>query len=313
MSGSFLRSLRLPEPDVQLRVGGGTQAEQTARIMTRLESALLSHAPQRLVVFGDVNSTLASALVASKLGIPVDHVEAGLRSGDRTMPEEINRLVTDTLAERLFASEPSAVRNLLREGRAPKDIFLVGNVMIDSLIEVLPQARSRALWVDLGLRRGQYAVVTLHRPSNVDNHECLGRILAALSLVSQRIPVVFPIHPRTRRTLRRVPVPNDVKTSPPLGYPEFISLILGSRLVITDSGGVQEETTYLGVPCLTLRRNTERPITVRRGTNTLIGADPARLPSAVDRILGNFYKKGTVPALWDGRAAERIAAIIASA
>jgi len=307
MSGAFLRSLKLPRPDFYLGVGSGGHAPQTARVLARLEAVLKQYPADRLVVVGDVNSTMAAALVGAKLGIPVDHVEAGLRSFDRTMPEEINRIVTDTVATRFFASEPSGVRNLLKEGHPRRSIFHVGNVMIDTLKNLLPQARRIAFWRGLGLVRGAYGVVTLHRPSNVDRAAALRRIFELLRGVSERIPLVFPVHPRTRRRLGRLAQARSVRLLPPLPYPDFLSLLWGSRLVITDSGGIQEETTFLRIPCLTLRNSTERPITVRRGTNTLLGKDLHRLLPEVRRILKGSYKSGSVPELWDGRASERIA------
>ena len=312
MSGAFLRDLGVAAPDIHLRVGSGTHAVQTGRVMQRLEAYLTGRAVDRLIVVGDVNSTLAAALVGAKLGIPVDHVEAGLRSRDRGMPEEINRIATDTIASRLFVSEPSGVENLRREGHPASSIHHVGNVMIDSLKRLLPQARRAAHWKTLGLAPRGYAVITLHRPSNVDVPERLRRILEALARVRRRLPVVFPVHPRTARRLRDLPGPRPehLHVTPALGYREFLSLVSGCRVVITDSGGIQEETTFLRIPCLTLRDTTERPVTVRLGTNTLVRT-PERLGAMVDRVLRGSYKKGRVPALWDGRAAFRIARILA--
>jgi UDP-N-acetylglucosamine 2-epimerase (non-hydrolysing) len=272
--------------------------------MLRLERWLLGRQTDRLIVVGDVNATLAAALVGAKLGIPVDHVEAGLRSGDRGMPEEINRVATDTIASLLFASEPAAVANLRREGHSPDTILHVGNVMIDSLARFLPRARKRAAWLDEGLQPGAYGVVTLHRPSNVDDPARLAALYAALGRIAGELPLVFPAHPRTRRP--GAPVPG-LRVRDPLGYLEFLSLVSGSRLVITDSGGIQEETTFLGIPCLTLRDSTERPITVELGTNTLVGSNAARLVALAGNVASGRYKKGSVPPLWDGHAAERIA------
>lgn len=311
MSGAFFRDLGIQAPRVQLRVGSGTHAVQTARIMTRLEKALEGRRVDRVMVVGDVNSTLAGALVAAKLGIPCDHVEAGLRSGDRGMPEEINRLVTDSIAARLFASEPAGVENLLREGHDPASIHHVGNVMIDSLVRLLPGAAARAAWRDYGLRPRAYAVLTLHRPSNVDQTPRLRRILKGLARVARDVPVVFPVHPRTRRRIGGLGETRGLTILEPLGYGDFLSLMSGSRMAITDSGGIQEETTYLGIPCLTLRDSTERPITVSMGTNTLIGSDVDRLLEKVQEILEGRYKAGAIPPLWDGRASERIAGIVA--
>jgi len=309
LSGDFLRELELPEPAVHLRVGSGSHAVQTARVLVRLERWLLGRRADRLLVVGDVNSTMAAALVGAKLRIPVDHVEAGLRSGDRAMPEETNRVVTDAVASLLFVSEPSGVANLRREGHAADGIHHVGNVMIDSLVRFLPRARERAAWRDEGLRPQAYGVVTLHRPSNVDDparlaalYEALGRIVT-----SRELPLVFPAHPRTRRPDSPPP---GLRVRDPLGYIEFLSLVSGSRLVITDSGGIQEETTFLGIPCLTLRDATERPITVEEGTNTLVGSDPARLVSLAGDVLAGRYKTGSAPSLWDGHAADRIADVL---
>lgn len=312
MSGAFLRDLGLAAPDVHLRAGSGTHAVQTGRVMQRLEAYLMERAVDRLVVVGDVNSTLAAALVGAKLGIPVDHVEAGLRSRDRSMPEEINRVATDTVASRLFVSEPAGVENLRREGHTASSIHHVGNVMIDSLMRLLPHARRAAHWKTLGLAPGGYAVITLHRPSNVDVPERLRRIREALAGVSRRLPAVFPVHPRTACRMRDLPGHqlDGLHLTPPLGYRDFLSLLSACRVVITDSGGIQEETTFLRIPCLTLRDTTERPVTVRLGTNTLVRT-PERLGAMVDRVLRGSYKKGRVPALWDGRAASRIARILA--
>jgi UDP-N-acetylglucosamine 2-epimerase (non-hydrolysing) len=312
LSEAFFRDLGIPAPDATLDVGSGSHARQTARVMVRLETHLVRHPADRLVVVGDVNSTLAAALVGAKLGIPVDHVEAGLRSGDRSMPEEINRVVTDSVASRFFASEPAAVRNLVAEGHARDSIFLVGNVMIDSLARIAPKARRRAIHRELGLDRRGYGIVTLHRPSNVDDPERLKSVLRALGESAQQLPLVLPVHPRTRRALRGLELPRGLRLLEPLGYLDFLSLLIASRLVVTDSGGVQEETTYLGIPCLTLRDTTERPITVSLGTNTLVGTRPETLPGRIRAILAGRYKQGASPALWDGRAARRIADVIAA-
>ncbi len=310
MSGVFLRQLGIRKPDAHLKVGAGSHAVQTARIMSRFEALLQERPIDRVLVVGDVNSTLATTLVAAKLCIPVDHVEAGLRSGDRRMPEEINRIVTDSLADRFFVSEPSGVDNLLREGHGRTTIHLVGNVMIDSLLRLLPAAEKRRAWLDFGLKEHSYAVATLHRPSNVDDEATLANLIEVLRKIGREIPVVFPVHPRTRRRLRGVKSGNGLTLAPPQGYLEFQSLMSHSRLVITDSGGVQEETTALGIPCLTLRETTERPVTVTMGTNTLIGGDLERLGTCVSDILEGRYKKGVRPQLWDGNAARRIAAVL---
>jgi UDP-N-acetylglucosamine 2-epimerase (non-hydrolysing) len=307
MSDVFFAQLGIPAPDVNLAVGSGTHAQQTAEIMVRLEPVLLERKPDLVVVYGDVNSTVAAALVCSKLQVPVAHVEAGLRSFDRTMPEEINRLVTDQLASLLFTPSVDGDENLSREGIAVSRIHCVGNVMIDTLIRLLPQAEQTP-------RNGlphRYALVTLHRPSNVDDGEVLKQILTALQQAGEDLAIVFPVHPRTRQRIQQYGI--DVKgllLKAPLGYLEFLALQQRATVVITDSGGIQEETTYLKVPCLTLRENTERPVTVTMGTNTLVGKNMDRLRSEVARVLGGSGKQGRVPPLWDGRAGDRIAEVI---
>ncbi len=326
MNAVFFEELGIPEPDINLGIGSGTGTEQTARMMLALEPVLLSRQPSLLVVVGDVNSTLAAALVATKLQIPVAHVEAGLRSNDRSMPEEINRIVTDHLSDLLFATERSGIDNLIREGVDPGRITLAGNVMIDTLRACLERAvpaekTLMAIAHDAGqaaaaLARG-FAFVTLHRPSNVDDTGKLKEIIAALAAIAREVPLIFPLHPRTRAMianaglepiLRNAPI---IKT-PPLSYLQVIGLMREARLVITDSGGVQDETTGLGVPCLTFRDNTERPVTVEEGTNTLVGTSPDALIAAVADILANGGKRGRIPALWDGKAALRIAARISA-
>lgn len=308
MSEVFFQQLGMPSPDVNLDVGSSTHAQQTAEVMTRLEPVVSKAYPDRVIVYGDVNSTVAAALVCSKLGIPVAHVEAGLRSFDREMPEEINRIVTDRLCDLLFITSREARAHLLKEGCSEDQIEFVGNTMIDTLVRMLPAAEPPA--AVKGLER--YALVTLHRPSNVDSPEELRRILALLDELNRSLPVVFPIHPRTRARIAKLGLKvakgDSFQLLDPVGYCEFLGLQRKAAVVLTDSGGIQEETTYLGVPCLTLRRNTERPITVDVGTNTLIGDDLGRVPPLVDSILAGRYKAGRVPDLWDGRAAERIAA-----
>lgn len=316
MSDIFFKQLGLPKPDVNLEVGSASHAVQTAQIMMRFEEVVLEKRPDLLLVYGDVNSTVATALVCAKLLIPVGHVEAGLRSFDRTMPEEINRLMTDQIADLLLTPSADGDENLLREGVDGAKIHLVGNVMIDTLVRLLPQALGRwaALQAQLRLPSGEYGLVTLHRPSNVDDPTMLGEILRTLNEISQRLPLLFPIHPRTRKRISQNGLENltsNLRLIDPIGYLDFLALQRHARLVITDSGGVQEETTYLGVPCLTVRENTERPITVTVGTNKLVGQDMACLRREVAQILAGEAKKGTVPALWDGRAGERIADIIA--
>ena len=307
MSHTFFEELKLREPDVHLGAGGGSQAQQTAEILQRLEPDLTSQRPDALVVGGDVNSTLAGALVAAKLGIPVAHVEAGLRSFDRSMPEEVNRVVTDVLSDYLFVSEPSGVENLRAEGVSDERIFLVGNVMIDTLLRFREQAAGSDVQKRLGVKPKGYVVVTLHRPSNVDEASRLRRLIDALRDVSERLPVVFPVHPRTRKVIENAAIETaGMILCEPLGYLDFLRLQSEARLVLTDSGGIQEETTVLGVPCLTVRRNTERPITIAEGTNRLIGTDPETIVPAVDELLTSPPASKPAPALWDGDAAGRV-------
>ena len=317
MSNIFFRQLEIPEPDVNLEVGSGSHAVQTAQIMMRFEQVVTENHPDLVLVYGDVNSTVAAALVCAKLHIPVGHVEAGLRSSDRTMPEEINRLITDQIAELLFTPSLDGNENLTREGVASEKIHFVGNVMIDTLIRLLP--RARAGWGNvserLSLAPQSYGLVTLHRPSNVDEAEHLREIMLVMMEIGERLPLVFPVHPRTRQNIKSLgltPEDGQVRLLDPLGYLDFLALQRHARLVITDSGGVQEETTYLGIPCLTLRENTERPITVTEGTNQLIGRDMTLLKNAVGEILNGTKIKGHIPELWDGKAGMRIAAVINS-
>jgi UDP-N-acetylglucosamine 2-epimerase (non-hydrolysing) len=297
---------------VNLEVGSGSHAVQTAQTMMRFEPVVLERRPDWVVVYGDVNSTIAASLVCAKLQIPVAHVEAGLRSGDRAMPEEINRLLTDQLADCLFTPSADGDENLRREGIAPHMIHCVGNVMIDTLVRLLPLAEARWPALRTTLASERYALVTLHRPSNVDDPARLKVMLAALAEISRALPVIFPIHPRTRTRIAeaQLPVPSTMQLSEPLGYLDFLALQQRATVVITDSGGIQEETTFLNVPCLTLRTNTERPITVRVGTNHLIGHDYARLQTEVTRILDGHAKPGQCPPLWDGQAAQRVARIL---
>jgi len=307
MSDIFFQQLGMPSPDVNLEVGSGTHATQTADIMTRLEPVVTGINPDIVLVYGDVNSTVAAALVCAKLRVRVGHVEAGLRSFDRTMPEEINRLVTDQLADMLFTPSEDGDQNLRKEGVAQEKIHLVGNVMIDSLVRLLPLAKKCSTE---GFPE-RYALVTLHRPSNVDDSVSLKGILEALLEVSRRIAVVFPVHPRTRQRIADLGVPlGNLHLSEPLPYLEFLALQSRATAVLTDSGGIQEETTYLGVPCLTLRTNTERPITVTMGTNILVGQDRQKLTSELTKILDGQAKRGQAPPLWDGRAGDRIAEVL---
>ncbi len=311
MSDVFFEQLGIPAPDVNLAVGSGTHARQTAEIMTRLEPVLMDRRPDLVLVYGDVNSTVAAALVCAKLGVRVGHVEAGLRSFDRTMPEEINRLVTDQLADMLFTPSEDADVNLKKEGIPADKIFRVGNVMIDSLVKLLPAAR-RQKPIGLRVDPQRYALVTLHRPANVDDGAILKDILQSLLEVSHDLAVVFPAHPRTRKRIADFGLPaGQLQVLDPLSYLEFLGMQSRATVVITDSGGIQEETTYLGIPCLTLRENTERPVTISLGTNILVGRDPDKLRDELSRILAGQAKKGTIPPLWDGHAGERIAAIIA--
>lgn len=307
MCQMFFGDLSLPEPDAYLDAGGGSHAQQTAEIMKRLEGEFLSRRPDLALVVGDVNSTLAAVLVAAKLGVPVAHVEAGLRSFDRTMPEEINRLATDVLADYLFASEPSGVANLRAEGIPDDRIFFVGNVMIDTLLRFREASSKSTVLSRLGLEAASYAAVTLHRPSNVDDPGQLTRLMAMLEGASKRLPVVFPVHPRTRDRLKEAAIrPVGLQLVPPLGYLDFLQLEAQARVVLTDSGGVQEETTILGVPCLTIRENTERPVTISEGTNRLAGTEPSAILAALEDVLEQPRTAAKAPAKWDGRAAERV-------
>ena len=315
MSKVFFEDLRMPQPDIYLGVGSGSHAEQTARVMVEFEKVCLREKPDLVVVVGDVNSTLACSVVASKLWIPVAHVEAGLRSFDWRMPEEINRVVTDRLAEILLTPSPDGDENLLKEGVDPARIHRVGNIMIDSLVANLERAESSRVLDDLGLAPGSFGVLTLHRPSNVDDPGTLLSIMGALHRISQRLPIVFSCHPRSAERLRAsreygsLADQGDVRILEPLGYLDFLGLYSQSRLVLTDSGGLQEETTFLKIPCVTIRENTERPITLTEGTNTLAGCDPARIEAAADAALNGQVDTGRIPDLWDGRTAPRIVGV----
>lgn len=321
MSEVFFKQLGLPEPDINLEVGSGSHAVQKAQIMIKLENVLLEQKPDIVLVYGDVNSTIASALVCAKLLIPVGHVEAGLRSFDKTMPEEINRIVTDQLSELLFTPSKDGNKNLLREGITEEKIFFVGNVMIDTLIRLreiaadkysLPQI-SKKYDLSSDMLSNGYGLVTLHRPSNVDDPDMLGKIIKALYELSNDIPIIFPIHPRTRQRLGNSK--SKINNSKfilvePMSYLEFLSLQENASVVITDSGGIQEESTFIGVPCLTLRENTERPVTIDEGTNILVGKDLEKLKAETHQILTGTPKRGSIPQLWDGKASERITDII---
>jgi UDP-N-acetylglucosamine 2-epimerase (non-hydrolysing) len=309
MSQVFFDDLGLPEPDVHLGVGSGSHAEQTARVMLAFEKPVQEHSPDVVVVVGDVNSTLACSLVAAKLGVPVAHVEAGLRSFDWTMPEEINRVLTDRLSTLLLTPSPDADENLRAEGIPAERIHCVGNIMIDSLVEQLPRARAGDVLPRLGLAPGTYAVLTLHRPSNVDDPETFSRILGAIGGIARRLPVVFSCHPRTAARLNGRSVAKGLRILEPLGYLDFLGLVAGSRLVLTDSGGLQEETTFLGIPCVTIRENTERPITVTVGTNTIAGTDPRRIEDCATAALER-EPHGRRPPLWDGHTASRVVDVL---
>lgn len=316
MSKLFFDDLGLSRPDENLGVGSGTHAQQTAAIMSRFEPVLDRWRPDAILVVGDVNSTVACSLVAAKRGVEVIHVEAGLRSRDRTMPEEINRLLTDQIADLLFVTCRDAIDNLVAEGIARRKIHFVGNVMIDSLRRFRPLAEKSGIRSQLGLARRGYALVTLHRPSNVDRPGDLAHVFGTLRRVAGRVPVLFPMHPRTRDRLaasRRLDRATDhprIRLIEPLGYIDFLKLMLDARFLMTDSGGIQEETTALGIPCLTLRENTERPITVTEGTNVLVGRDREKTLRCVDRILAGRWPRGRRPKYWDGRAARRIVNVL---
>lgn len=314
MNNRFFTDLGIPHPDINLEVGSASHALQTAEIMRRFEPVLEREQPAAILVVGDVNSTIACALVAAKRGVAVLHVEAGLRSFDRSMPEEINRVLTDQLSELLFTTEKDAVRNLVREGISAERVHFVGNVMIDTLHHNLPRAVPAATTLG-GELPGDYGVLTLHRPSNVDDAGILGNLLETIALVGADLPIAFPLHPRTRSRIEHFGLQSwlekpGIRVLPPLGYLEMLGLMKDARIVLTDSGGIQEETTALGVPCLTLRHNTERPVTVDEGTNTIVGTDRRKILAAVAEVLGGAGHAGRIPEYWDGRAAVRIAAIL---
>jgi len=316
MSQVFFDDLGLPIPDIFLGVGSGTHAEQTARIMVEFEKICAAESPDLIIVFGDVNSTLACSIVAAKGCIPLAHVEAGLRSFDRTMPEEVNRIVTDTLSSFLFVTEQSGIDNLIREG-VPKDkMFLLGNTMIDTLLRLLPKAQDSDFLERYSLVPKKYCVVTLHRPSNVDTKEGLEGILGLFAILSRKTSIIFPIHPRTKKMLSSYGLDYRVREIPnlfliePLGYLDFLRAMESSVFVLTDSGGIQEETTTLGIPCITMRNNTERPITVEVGTNVLAGSDVNHVLTACEKTMSGDSKKGNIPAMWDGHAAERIVQVL---
>jgi UDP-N-acetylglucosamine 2-epimerase (non-hydrolysing) len=313
MSDLFFRQLCIPKPDVNLEVGSGSHAVQTADIMRRFEPVVLAEKPDAVLVVGDVNSTIACGLVAVKLGVPLVHVEAGLRSFDRTMPEEINRVLTDAISDVLFCTEQSGIENLQNEGMPADRMHLVGNVMIDTLVRNRQRAEQSAILDELKVADRRYALVTLHRPSNVDHADVLEGLLGAFAEIGGSVPVIFPIHPRTRRMLKTGAATLEnagIRLVEPLGYFDFLKLVAHALVVLTDSGGIQEETTILGVPCLTLRDNTERPITVTMGTNRLVGTKPEAILTAYRDVAQNGAPRTAVPPLWDGKAAERIAHIL---
>jgi UDP-N-acetylglucosamine 2-epimerase (non-hydrolysing) len=312
MSKVFFDDLRLPRPDVYMGVGSGSHAEQTGKIMIQFEQVVADHAPDLVVVVGDVNSTMACTLVAVKMGVPVAHVEAGLRSFDRDMPEEINRMVTDILADLLLTHSPEAETNLVREGVSRDKVHFVGNVMIDSLLFYMPEAEKSSILDTLSLEPGKYGLVTLHRPSNVDDPRQLANIVDALVAVGEGTPLVFPVHPRTRKVFEKnkLDIPTDkLRFVDPVGYLDFLKLMNYSSIVLTDSGGIQEETTALEIPCITIRENTERPVTIEIGTNVLAGASRDRIVGEALRLLRDGTKDSRVPDLWDGRAAVRIVGV----
>jgi UDP-N-acetylglucosamine 2-epimerase (non-hydrolysing) len=309
MSQAFFDALNIPEPDINLEVGSGEQNIQTARILERFDKLLQEKPPSAVVVFGDVNSTLACSLAAAKRLVPLAHVEAGLRSFDRTMPEEINRLVTDALSDLLLASEKSGMTNLKQEGIPDKKVRLVGNIMIDSLILMLPKALIRQSAVHLGVEPGRYALLTLHRPSNVDEPETLSRLLHLFSDLSRKLAIIFPVHPRTKKQMESLDFtpPPDFRMVEPVDYLDSLCLQKQAKLVLTDSGGIQEEASCLDIPCLTLRRNTERPVTVELGTSTIVGNNEILIRETFEQVLADRYKHGHVIPLWDGHTAERVA------
>ncbi|MBA7465879.1 UDP-2,3-diacetamido-2,3-dideoxy-D-glucuronate 2-epimerase [subsurface metagenome] len=318
MSRIFFKNLGLPRPHFYLGVGSASHAKQTAKIMVKFEKVVCDQMPDIITVVGDVNSTLACSLVAAKLRVPLAHVEAGLRSFDREMPEEINRVVADALSDYLFTTCEDANRNLRREGIPQEKIFFVGNVMIDTLLSLKREAQGRNTWKTFGLRKKGYALLTLHRPENVDKKEVFVNILEAFKDIGNYIPIIFPIHPRATKQIRKFKLGKYFSSQPnsgnfrvkPLGYIDFLNLMCNSKFVLTDSGGIQEETTVLNIPCLTLRKNTERPVTVTEGTNIVVGADPRRIIREATRIINGKEKKGGIPPLWEGKAAQRIVKIL---
>ena len=311
MSDSFFEQLGIPQPDVNFGAGGGSQAEQTASIMIGYERLLLIERSDLCLVVGDVTSTMACSIVAQKLHVPVAHVEAGIRSNDWTMPEEINRLVTDSITNYFFTTTPEAGQNLIKSGVNKDKIHLVGNTMIDTLLKHRPRFKKPAIWDELNLFKDGYLVMTLHRPANVDEEDKLKELIDEIIAHSNNLPLVFPVHPRTAKILESIGMKhNRLQTIEPLGYLEFNYLVENAKAVITDSGGITEETTVMGIPCMTLRNNTERPETVRIGTNELIGTDPKAIKPAMEKLFAGNWKNGTIPEMWDGKTAERIVSIL---
>ena len=308
MSDVFFRDLGMDKPDIALGVGSGTHAHQTAAIMTAFEKAVEQHRPDWILVVGDVNSTVACSMVAAKTGVKIAHLEAGLRSFDRSMPEEINRLLTDQISDLLLIPSPDARENLLREGIAEDKIAFVGNIMIESLINSEKKIAASHIHSKLSVTPGNYALLTLHRPANVDSRKEFIAILEAVSHVGAHVPVVFPAHPRTRKMIKEFEVPqNGFKVIDPVGYHDFLALQKHAKLVLTDSGGIQEETTFFKVPCITIRNNTERPVTITQGTNILAGTDPEKIRHKAEAVINGEYKQGIVPEKWDGEVSERVA------
>lgn len=316
MSDYFFRDLDIPEPDYNLGVGSASHAMQTAKIMMEFEKICLKEKPDLVTVVGDVNSTIACALVATKIGIRVAHIEAGLRSFDRTMPEEINRLLTDQVSDFLFVTEQSGLDNLKNEGIDEKKIFFVGNIMIDTLVFSLPKIKKSDIMSKLNLKKKDFVLLTMHRPKNVDSTDDLRNMLDILNEAQKKTKIIYPIHPRTKESIKQFGLEESVKNMPnivitePLKYIDFLNLALNCRAVLTDSGGVQEETTFLGVPCITLRENTERPVTVTKGTNLIVGSKKEKIIEALNTVLKGGWKKGCVPELWDGKTAERIVRVL---
>ncbi len=314
MSKLFFDDLEIPKPDINLEVGSASHVEQTAEIMIKFEKVCLSEKPTHVLVVGDVNSTIACALVASKLNIKIIHVEAGLRSFDRSMPEEVNRVLTDAISDMLFITEKSAEENLRREGIPNDKIFFVGNVMIDALLKHKEQAKKSNILNVLNLEKQKYSVITLHRPSNVDDPIILKEIFTALNEISLKIPLLYPVHPRARNNMDKLynDINGNIIFCDPLGYMDFLQITSNSRFVLTDSGGIQEETTVLGIPCLTIRENTERPVTISQGTNILVGTKKEKIVQEAEKILKGKTQKSKIPDLWDGKTAERIVGILTS-